>query len=127
MTYHLLATMHVVGATTSLTPNAPNSEWFKFFYENGYSTNLFVKSFGNEIPIDRYATNQYMQCRNEELKREFREIANYSKKLKFPSHENTLFELISYDTAGNLLYGYGSKLGKCKITIDSMGKYTIKY
>ncbi|HVA83014.1 MAG TPA: hypothetical protein VNF06_02515 [Candidatus Aquilonibacter sp.] len=123
--YHVLATMHIVGLATVLAQDSANSEWFKFFYQNGYATNLIVKAHGKELGITEFAALQYGNSTDKVFREELAEIVRYSNDLNFPSHNNTLLALLSYDKEQNVKYGYGSILGTGTVTVNKGGKYKI--
>ncbi|HVA82809.1 MAG TPA: hypothetical protein VNF06_01455 [Candidatus Aquilonibacter sp.] len=123
--YHVLATMHILGLVTVPTQDYSNSEWFKFFYQNGYSTNLVVKVHGKELGIMEHAALQYGTSNDKIFREELSEIVRFCKDLKIPGHNNTLLELLAYDMGQNVKYGYGSILGRGTIKVNIGGRYEI--
>ncbi|MDE1828284.1 MAG: hypothetical protein KGH65_03940 [Candidatus Micrarchaeota archaeon] len=128
ITYHVMATMHVWTAVT-YAGEISNFERLKFFYDNGYETNLIIKAGKSEAIIRDYASHFYRRAETVRLKEELRQIIGYLSAFKPNPNDNTLFEIFDYEpkNGGELRYEYSSMLGKCKITVDLEGGYKLDF
>lgn len=128
ITYHVMATMHVWAAVTYID-DISNFERLRFFYDNGYTTNLIIKVGQSEAQIREYASHFYRHAKTVKLKEELRQIIGYLSRFKPNQNDNTLFEVFGFEAknGGELRYEYGSMLGKCKITVDPNGGYQLDF
>ncbi|MDE1869663.1 MAG: hypothetical protein KGH71_01600 [Candidatus Micrarchaeota archaeon] len=129
MTYHALATLHVFGSVSSLGKVA-NSEWFKFFYENGYNTNLFVKFAGNQIGIASFTALCYANCSDQSIKDELAEIVRYCHLVKVGSFEKqAVLEVLDFEPInGDInMYNYSSWFGEARMRKTMDGEYFIDF
>ncbi|MDE1850453.1 MAG: hypothetical protein KGH54_01505 [Candidatus Micrarchaeota archaeon] len=126
--YHVMATMHVWTAVTYID-DISNFERLRFFYDNGYATNLIIKAGQSEAQIRDYASHFYRHAKTVKLKEELRQIIGYLSGLKPNPNDNTLFEIFDYEpkNGGELRYEYSSMLGKCTITVDEEGGYNLDF
>jgi len=122
ITYHVLATLHVWKALT-YDGKVPGFERFKFFYENGYGSNLIIRAGGKEISIADYAAYMQRTSKTEELKEDLGKIAKFASALRLDKNDNAVLEVLDYEDAeiGPVSYNYFSRLGKCSIVPDKGG------